>query len=72
MERWKNVDIKKGQQGIKVIRFDPLAPAQTLAQRYTLQMKMFIFINYIMNLNCSCQKIVFSLLEVWHDMFCAY
>ena len=46
----------------KVIRFEPLAPVQTLVQG--LQMKMFIFINYIMNLNCGYQKIVFPLLDV--------
>ena len=46
---------------VKIIRFDPLVPVQTLAQRCTLQMKCFIFINYIMNLNCGCHKTVFSL-----------
>ena len=49
------------REKVKAIRFDPLAPFQTLVQRCTLQMKMFIFISYIMNLNCGCQKIVYSL-----------
>ena len=33
----------------KVIRFDPLAPVQKLVQRYTLQMKMFFSVNYIIS-----------------------
>ena len=35
-----------------------------IVQRCTLQMKIFIFINYIMDLNYGCQKIAFSLPEV--------
>ena len=31
----------------------------------TLQMKMFTVINYIMNLNCGCQKVVFSSM-IWY------
>ena len=48
-------------RNFKVIRFDPLAPVQNLVQRYTLQMKMFFSVNYIITLNCGCPEIVFSL-----------
>ena len=53
-----------GEPSFKVIRFDLLAPVQKLVQRYTLQMKMFFSVNYIMNLNCGRQKFAFSLPEV--------
>ena len=56
----------------KVIRFDPLAPVQKLVKRYTLQMKMFFSVNYIINLNWGCPKIVFSLPEASYDTFCVY
>ena len=39
----------------------PLAPVQTLAEDVRC---VLIFINYVMNMNCGFQKIVFSLPEV--------